>query len=208
MSRCTPLNSVRLLRQPLSRLLAPIGLGLALQSAPVYAAGFFNPGEFNQNNWTSSPSLTACPVEDPASCFTFSSNTSMFIASAPSTTTTLTAGEITNQFPASWVSFTYIFEPANDFQSAYYTTDVAGTQIFSLPPSNGTPVIFSLVPGDQLSFVVSSDQSADPAFLSITGFSYVPAPLPVLGGAAAFGWIRRRRAFLRNSSIATGARKR
>ena len=198
-------SPLRPLRQPLARFLAPVGLGLVLHSAPVQASGFLDPGPFNKNSWSSVPSLDTCPAEDPASCFQFSSNTSMFIASAPSTTTTFTSGQTPPEEQDVMVSFTYSFEPANPFQSASYTV---GAQTFPLPVSNGTPLVFWLNPGDQLAFNIYSEDSADPAFLSITNFSSVPAPLPVLGGAVAFGWIRRRRAFLRNSSIAKGACKR
>lgn len=205
MFRCMSPHPLRMLRRPLGRLLAPLSLGLVLQSAPVQASGFFEPGPFNENSWSSVPSLTTCPAEDPASCFKFSSNTSMFIASAPSTTTTFTSGQTPLAGLRTMVSFTYSFEPANAFQSAGYTV---GAQTFLLPASNGTPLLFWLNPGDQLAFDIFSQDSADPAFLSITNFSAVPAPLPVLGGAAAFGWIRRRRAYLRHASIAKGACKR
>lgn len=197
--------SVCMLRQPLGRLLAPVGLGLVLQSTPVLAGGFFDPGPFNQDNWTSSPTLTACPAEDPASCYTFNSNTSMFIASAPSTTTTFASGIVPLDSETQIAFFTYAFEPANPFQSAYYTI---GATSFPLPESIGSPLTLAIKPGQQLLFGISSEDAADPAFLTVTNFSSVPAPLPVLGGAAAFGWIRRRRAFLRNSSIASGTSKR
>lgn len=204
MSQQTPPHSAHLLRQPLGRLAVPVGLGLVLQWSPVHASGFLDPGPFNQSNWSGSPTLTACPIEDPVGCYTFASNTSLFIASVPSATTTFSAGPIPQNASSVLVSFTYAFEPANNFQSAYYSI---GTQQYSLSPSLGSTINFGLQSGDQLAFVISSDESAEPAFLTITQFEAVPAPLPLLGGAAAFGWIRRRRAFLRNASSTRKALK-
>jgi hypothetical protein len=122
----------------------------------------------------------------------------MFLASVGSTTTTFSAGVIPANASSASVSFTYLFDPANTFQSAYYSV---GGQQFPLSPSIGSTINFGLSPGDQLSFIISSEDSADPAFLTVTNFEAVPAPLPLLGGAAAFGWIRRRRAVLRQASI-------
>jgi hypothetical protein len=129
----------------------------------------------------------------------------MFIASAPTTTTTFASGNVPLDVEAQIASFTYAFEPADPFQTAFYTI---GTNSFPLPDSLGTTLTLAINPGEQLLFGISSIDSSNPAFLTITNFSSVPAPLPVLGGAAAFGWIRRRRAFLRNSSIAIGTSKR
>ncbi|MFN9547231.1 MAG: hypothetical protein ACK6AD_09210 [Cyanobacteriota bacterium] len=182
----------------LGRLLAPIGVGLLLQCAPVQAGGFLDSGPFHQDNWTVAPPLSACPPEDPTSCYTFVSNDELFIASASSTITTLTAGSIPLNASGVSVSFTYNFYPDDPFQTAFYTY---GSNSYSLDEANGSTIAFELVPGDQLIFGISSPNSSASAFLDITNFRAVPAPLPVLGGAAAFGWIRRRRAYLRNSSI-------
>lgn len=185
----------------LGRLAAPAAVALlsALGTAPARAAGFLDPGPFGQNAWTGSAELsTPCPSADPASCYSFSSNTSLFLASAASTVSTLTSGTLSDGGP---ISFTYTFDPLYPSQTAYYTI---GGQTFALDPSMGSTIQFTAQANDQLSFGIDSSSDSDAAFLSITNFSYtaVPAPLPLLGAGAAFGWIRRRRAVLRANAAA------
>ena len=56
--------------------------------------------------------------------------------------------------------------------------------------------------GATLNFTISTDNSQDPATLSLTGFDYVeiPAPLPISGACMFFASSRRLRRRLRKSS--------
>ncbi|MBM5818450.1 MAG: hypothetical protein FJ083_18370 [Cyanobacteria bacterium K_Offshore_surface_m2_239] len=94
-----------------------------------------------------------------------------------------------------YVSFNYGFSPTTLGALAEFRA--GGTPYQSLSPAQLTAVgpVF-LATGQSFSFRLTND--GEQPILGINDFSStpVPIPLPILGSAAAFGWIRRRRSRL------------
>lgn len=102
------------------------------------------------------------------------------------------------------VSFTYFFDPDGNSDSfAYYQIGSSSAVSFSASMA-GSVLPFTWSPGETLTFGV--DQGSSSAWagkLSISAFSSTemaqsaPAPLPLAGAAAAFGWSRSLRRRIR-----------
>jgi hypothetical protein len=103
-------------------------------------------------------------------------------------------------------SFSYAYDPMPN-QAAYYS--FAGKKIF-LDSTAGMATVVHLTgtlgPGQSLSFGVVNANNAFASELILADFSYikanpnlasVPGPLPLVGLAAAYGWIRQLRAVQR-----------
>jgi hypothetical protein len=122
-------------------------------------------------------------------------------ANGATTTERSTTWELVNTGLPAQVSFKWLFSSGED------NTDIASyligssETILSDVPTSSTAAISNLTIANNgsISFRVSTDNSGNPGILSITDFGAVtlsgpipvPAPLPLFGCAAAFGWSRR-----------------
>jgi len=82
-------------------------------------------------------------------------------------------------------SFKYSVDSGNTYQDLASTGEGQFVSVYNVPLDMGKTVKFEL-----------SNNGTDP-IATVSDFKGVPAPLPVLGAGAAFGWIRRRRAQLK-----------
>jgi hypothetical protein len=158
-----------------------------LASLPARASGFLD----DPATWTNA---TPCTEEVLSNCV-FSDNRVYDIGGSDSpgiyTITSPTATIDT------FISFDYSFDPADpSLALAGYSLDgstytlLAASQTSSIGP-------LLLTSGNSFSFRLTN--SGEQPILGVSNFnsSPVPAPVPLLGGAAAFGWIRRRRSQLK-----------
>jgi len=157
-------------------------------AAPTGATGFTDISTWSGATPCSEPTTVSCVFQhgdgDDYDVFGTSPDTGTYV--------------ITSQTASSeaYISFYYNFEPATGLALAEYSVD--GSIFTSLPPAlhaSAGPIV--LAAGQSFSFRLIN--SGEQPILGISDFSStpVPAPLPFLGAAASFGWIRARRAVLR-----------
>lgn len=177
----------RLPSRPSSLTLAAIAL--ASLALPARATGFLD-----LSTWSGatpcSESVTASCVAQPGEGHDYD------VAGTDSDPGTYVITSASTSQPV-YVGFSSSFEPANSsLSTAQYSTD--GSLFIDLPigvnVSSG-PILVAA--GQSFSFRLLN--SGEQPILGISDFSStpVPAPLPFLGAAASFGWIRARRAVLR-----------
>jgi hypothetical protein len=82
-------------------------------------------------------------------------------------------------------SFKYSVDSGNTYQDLASTGEGQFAEVYNVPLDTGKSVQFEL-----------SNNGTDP-IATVSDLKGVPAPLPVLGAGATFGWIRRRRAQLK-----------
>lgn len=167
--------------------LAVLGLNLIL--LPAKATGFSDISTWSGATPCSETVVSSC-VADPGEGHDYdiagtSPGTGMYVITSQTSTV------------ESNISFSYSFEATNtSLALAQYSTN--GSVFTSLPPAlNGSPGLIILASGQSFSFRLIN--SGEQPILGISNFSStpVPAPLPFLGAAASFGWIRVRRAVLK-----------
>lgn len=208
MDRFAPFRPGRAVILPL--LLPAVLLPLCLPQG-ARAVGFIeqtaatNP--FHFDNWTGAQSCPY-PGESPG-CYEDLLNSSFLLAGEPGITTTWTLLLSSNSTPYE-IKFTLAFnDPLNVSGYGFYeqkqgTNLIAGgVEDYVLPGGSISRTII-LQPGQSFSFGVNNGVGDDPQIMNVSGFDAtpVPAPLPLLGAGAAFGFIRRRRALLRAAAQA------
>lgn len=95
-----------------------------------------------------------------------------------------------------FISFDYSFEPSPDLASAGYSLDGSTYTLLDISQTSSIGPLL-LTSGNSFSFRLTNNN--EQPILGVSNFNStpVPAPVPLLGGAAAFGWIRRRRSQLK-----------
>lgn len=161
-----------------------------LGSVPARAVAYLD----DPSTWVNA---TSCPVVDPKNCVESLGGGSYDILGADA------AGNYTITSPTAtidtFISFSYTFDPFDSsLASAEYSLDSGSTYTALAVAANSasiTPVL--LTSGNTFSFRLIN--SGEQPLLGLTNFNAtpVPAPLPLLGAGAAFGWIRRRRSQLK-----------
>ncbi len=117
------------------------------------------------------------------------------------TTWTVTNGAVPVLISFNWALNTFASGAPN--QSVSYLVGLTETPISSADGSSGFLSSIALNAGESFGFrVTTTDNVGDYGVLSITGFEAtdVPGPLPLAGGAAAFGWSRRLRRRIRQTA--------
>jgi hypothetical protein len=101
-----------------------------------------------------------------------------------------------------FISFNYTFEPSDpSLSSAAFSLDGTIYTLLAASQSSASGPLL-LTSGNSFSFRLINN--GEQPILGLSNFSAtpVPAPLPLLGGAATFGWIRRRRSQLKARQLA------
>jgi hypothetical protein len=210
----------------LLQLVIAVPISLALPSAGQ-AAGLT--GSFAPVNWVlsntnadetfSSPQNTCAALSYQVACVTINdaltgsfdvigsadsfdggANTS----GAPTTDRTTTWKLVNTGLPA-YVSFKWLFSNGEDNTDiASYLIGTSETILSDVPSVIASPIVnLTIASNSSIAFRVrTTDNSGNPASLSITNFDAVPvpAPLPLLGVAVAFGWSRKLRRRLKRAS--------
>lgn len=162
---------------------------LVIIAAPAGATGFSDISTWSGATPCSETIVASC-VAQPGEGHDYD-----VAGTSPDTGTYVITSQIASS--AAYIRFSYSFEPVNtSLALAEYSVD--GSIFTSLPPAlhaSAGPIV--LAAGQSFSFRVIN--SGEQPILGISDFSStpVPAPLPFLGAAASFGWIRARRAVLR-----------
>jgi hypothetical protein len=180
--RSTPLNRWRSPGLAISACVAAVCLG----TPPARATGYLN----DPATWSGA---TPCP--NASGCVDSFGGGSYEIG-GPETT-----GQFTITSPTAtvdtFISFNYSFEPSDlSLASGGYSLDGSTYIPLSIVQDSSTGPLL-LTAGNSFSFRLNN--SGEQPILGVSNFNAtgVPAPLPLLGAAAAFGAIRRRRATLR-----------
>jgi hypothetical protein len=201
-------SALRAPRSALQRCLSwlaatPLAVGLCLAAPPNAQAVSFTDGDASSNpffydNWVLVGGDDGAFTENPYN----SSNSSLFFSSSGVVgTNTFTSGKTSIPYN---VVFNYSFDPTLDPPldpaSAYYQicNDSNCSSVFSSGNLGSTGVeSVALASNQYLRFGIDNNDTAGDLTISNFNAEGVPAPLPVLGAGAAFGWIRRRRAQLK-----------
>lgn len=106
------------------------------------------------------------------------------------------------------ISFNYLFETGDTSDSDKGFFAINGNKNVGFQTStsseSGSYDFSNLKSGDVISFgVLSQNNTGTPGYLTISNlnFTEVPAPLPLMGAAAAFGWSRRLRSRIKQPKI-------
>jgi MYXO-CTERM domain-containing protein len=189
----------RRLRRHTLALLGALSLATSLSVAapPAARAVSFTDGDTTTNPFYYDPSAPA-----PNSSWTLTDGglaeaavllvnpTTVRFESSGEGTDTWTSGIADQEYG---ISFGYNFDQLEGFPDAYY--QIASNSIIALTGS-GT-INTTLLAGQTFSFGIINNGGLGDLTISNFNATPVPAPLPLLGAGAAFGWIRRRRAQLK-----------
>jgi len=147
------------------------------------------------SNWGTGDDLTEPCIPINGLCVSNLSTSSVLIAGSGESNTTTSWTSSAASTP-SFISFDWEFAELSDngTSTPFYTingnmTSLAGTSgsINSVTLNDGSTLTFGITNVDGFGDLTISNFDATP----------VPAPLPLLGAAATFGWIRKRRAQLK-----------
>jgi hypothetical protein len=160
-------------------------------SLPARALDFLN----NPSSWsgaTQCPNPSGCVDDIGSGSYDIGGNESSGQYSITSPTATIDT----------FISFNYSFEPSDpSLSSAAFSLDGTTYTLLAASQSSASGPLL-LTSGNSFSFRLIN--SGEQPILGLSNFSAtpVPAPLPLLGGAATFGWIRRRRSQLKARQLA------
>jgi MYXO-CTERM domain-containing protein len=184
-------------------LLGVVGLAAAIcgTSAPDAYAVSFTDGDTATNpffydgttsSWTASDGIPEGGNEVDAGVFYDADTNSVIIQSSgiPGADT-WTSSSADQDYT---ISFSFNFDNYDSTAFGFY--QISGSNAIALT-SSGDFFNLALLGGQSLTFGVENEDGFGDLAISNFSATPVPAPLPLLGAGAAFGWIRRRRAQLR-----------